>query len=156
MGFDQRPSAGTAARGHFSEAGRFFMNPSKPLSASRRGCTRSCAFASFIGGFIRLLSLSLLVLWLGVTVTIAARDVTQSSWLHKGYRCVVATLEETFEDAGLSNDLGVEISPVESSRDEMRSQMEETRARRKLAKEMRQRKSSGRGVKAAWSNGHKI
>jgi hypothetical protein len=105
---------------------------------------------------MRVLSLSLLVLWLGVTVTIAARDVTQSSWLHRGYRCVVATLEETLEDAGLSNGLGAEMVPAESSRDEMRSQMEETRARRKLAKELRQGKASGRGVKAAWSNGRKI
>jgi hypothetical protein len=105
---------------------------------------RFLVISSFVGGFIRNLSLIILIIWFGFAAGAAYVD-TAKSFLHQpGVRSFISDLESDLHDIGRSGaDLSTHILPY--SRDFAKLQRDETRARRTLAKELKRRKAaSGR------------
>lgn len=87
------------------------------------------------------------MLWFGFAAATAAIDTAKSFWYHPGVARFVAALKADIDDICASDvDLNGQSTP--SSRDLVKMQKEETRARRALAKELRRRKAFATPIKA--------
>jgi hypothetical protein len=87
------------------------------------------------------------LLWFGFAAATAAIDTAKSFWYHPGMARFVAALKADIGDICASDvDLKDQLKP--SSRDLVKMQKEETRARRALAKELRHRKAFATRIKA--------
>lgn len=123
------------------------MRQIQPISAPTRTPVRFYAFTAFIGGLIRNTSFLMLVLCFSFAAAAIAVSTAKSLWNDPGVRSFVAALEADLAEWGTSAaELDTLPQPV---KDPEKVQREENRARRKLAAELRQRKSSARGMKAA-------
>lgn len=123
------------------------MKPYPSGSSTITPKERCYVFNSFIAGVIRNSSLLILILWFGFTVVTAAIDTAKSFWYHPSVARFVAALKADIDDICASDvDLNGQSTP--SSRDLVKMQKEETRARRALAKELRHRKAFATRIKA--------
>lgn len=124
------------------------MRQIQPISAPKRTPVRFYAFTAFIGGLIRNTSFLMLVLCFSFAAAAIAVSTAKSLWNDPGVRSFVAALEADLAEWGASA-ADLDAPPQRPVRDPEKAQKEENRARRKLAEELRQRKSSARGMKAA-------
>jgi hypothetical protein len=132
------------------------MYPFLSFAHPKRAASGWCIFAGFIGGVMHIVSLSMVVLWLGWVVVTGVLDVTQSSWYHRGVQRVTAALEQKLGKVCGSFGSEIEALSPAFAKDDVKIQMDETRARRKLAKEVRRPKSPTGGIKVVWHQGRKI
>jgi hypothetical protein len=111
-------------------------------STEKKTQDRFFALSSFVGGFIRNISLIILLLWFGFAAAAAAVDTARSFLHHPGVRSFICALEADLSDLSPSGgDLTMHILPY--SKDLAKLQKDETRARRTLAKELKRRKTNG-------------
>jgi hypothetical protein len=112
-------------------------------------------FNSFAGGFIHNTSLLMLILCFGFAAAAAVVDTANFFWHHPDVRRLVAALEVNLADTGFSAvDLNTQSPP--RVKDLVKVQRDENLARRKLATELRQRKTSGSSIKPVRQHGPRI
>ena len=112
-------------------------------------------FTSFAGGFIRNTSLLMLILCFSFAAAAAAVDIAKFFWHHPDVRSVVAALEANLADTG-SSAVDLNTQPQPRFKDLVKVQRDENLARRKLATELRQRKTSGSSIKPVRQHGPRI
>jgi Skp family chaperone for outer membrane proteins len=131
------------------------MKRFQPRSFPARPQVRFYVFTSFVGGFIRNSSLLMLILCFGFAAAAAAVNTAKSLWQHPDVRSFVAELEADLADAA-SSAVDLNTQPHPYYKDLAKVQRDENRARRKLAKELRQRKASASSIKAVPQLGGRI
>jgi len=89
----------------------------------------------------------MLVLCFSFAAAAVAVNTAKSLWNDPGVRSFVAALEADLAEWGASA-VDLDTPPPRPVRDPEKVQREENRARRKLAEELRQRRSSTKGMKA--------
>jgi hypothetical protein len=128
-------------------------HPPKSFPNKAHACFYVLTF--FIGGLIRNTSLLILILFFGLAAAAAAVNTSKSFWHNPGFRGFIASLEAGFAGMGSSNaDLNAQPKP--HFRDPEKAQRDEIRARRKLAKELRQQKVSASRAKKIRQNGRRF
>lgn len=113
------------------------------------------AFTSLVSRLIRTFSVFLLVLWSGFAATAVAVDTAQYYWHNSGVRSFLSALEEDLADQ-VGSTAGLNAQPPLHFKDPLKVQKDETRNRRKLAAELKQRKSPDYGAKSVLKNDRKI
>jgi hypothetical protein len=110
--------------------------------AEKKPQDRFFALSSFVGGFIRNISLIILILWFVFAAAAAAVD-TARSFLHQpSVRSFICALEADLSELiPFGGDLTMPMLPY--SKDLAKLQRDETRARRTLVKDLKRRKASG-------------
>jgi hypothetical protein len=123
------------------------MKQIQPRSFPTGPQVRFYVFTSFVGGLIRNASFLMLILCFSFAAAAVAVNTAKSLWNHAGVRSFVAALEADLADTGSS---AVDLNPQapRQFKDPEKVQRDENRARRKLATELRQGKSSASGMKA--------
>jgi hypothetical protein len=107
---------------------------------------KAYGFTSLLGGLISNSSLFMLILCFSFAVAAAAVETAKTVWHHPDFRSFVAALEADLADTDSSaSDLNAQ--PAVLFKDPVKAQKDENRARRKLAKELRQRKASASNLK---------
>lgn len=109
----------------------------------------------FIGGLIRNTSLMLLLFFFGLAAVAAAINTSKSFWQNPDFRDFVASLEASLTDMG-SSTAEINTQPQTHFKDPEKAQRNEIRARRKLVKELRQRKISLGNTREIRHNGRKF
>jgi hypothetical protein len=112
-------------------------------------------FTSFVGGLIRRSSLLVLILWFGLAAATTVVGTAKSFWHHTAVRSIVAVLESKLATIG-SSVVDLKTEPEPHVTDIVKVQREENRARRKLANELRQRKTSASSIKTVRQHGSRI
>ena len=97
----------------------------------------------------------MLILCFSFAAAAAAVDTAKFFWHHPDVRSVVAALEANLADTG-SSAVDLNTQPQPRFKDLVKVQRDENMARRKLATELRQRKTSGGSIKAVRQRGHRI
>lgn len=135
-----------------SASSKFHMNDSQSQSSATRAQLISYVFTSFLGGLIRKSSLSMLMLCFVFAAAAVAVNKVSSLWDQPGVRSFVAALEAGFAgtDASAAN---LDQPHPWQQKDLEKIQRDENRARRKLAKELRQRRASASGIQSARQKG---
>ncbi len=131
------------------------MKHSQPMSFPNRAQASFYVFISFVGGLIRNTSLLMLILCFSFAAAAVAVHTAKSFWNHTGVRSFVAALETDLADTS-SSAVDLYKKPPPHLKDLEKVQRDESRARRKLVKELRQRKASARGMVAVRQYGSKI
>jgi len=97
----------------------------------------------------------MLILCFGFAAAAAVVDTANFFWHHPDVRSLVAALEVNLADTGFSAvDLNTQSPP--RVKDLVKVQRDENLARRKLATELRQRKTSGSSIKPVRQRGPRI
>ncbi|MCU0561297.1 MAG: hypothetical protein MUD16_14035 [Desulfobacterales bacterium] len=109
------------------------------------------AFTSLASRLIRNSSVFLLLLWFGFAATAVAVNSAQAIWKHSGAGALLASLEADIVDRFNSTTELISQPPLHF-KDPMKAQKDETKARRRLAAEQKQGKSSVYSNKAVRKN----
>lgn len=124
------------------------MNDFQPISSATRAQGVFYVLTSFLGGLIRNSSLSMLILCFVFAAAAVAVNAIKSFWLQPDVRSFVAALEADFANIDFSA-VDSDIRQPGRFKDLEKVQRDENRARRKLAKELRQPKTSASGIRSA-------
>ncbi len=109
----------------------------------------------FIGGLIRNTSLLILILFFGLAAAAAAVNTSKSFWHNPGFRSFVASLEAGLAGIG-SSTADLNTQPQPHFKDPEKAQRDEIRARRNLAKELKQRRASANSTKEVRQNSRRF
>ena len=128
-------------------------HPPRSFPSKAHACFYVLTF--FIGGLIRNTSLLILILFFGLAAVAAAVNTSKSFWHNPGFRSFIASLEAGIAGIGSPTaDLNTQSQPY--LKDPEKAQRDEIRARRKLAKELRQQKVSASSAKKIRQNGRRF
>jgi uncharacterized membrane protein len=128
------------------------MNDVQPQSSATRAQLITYVFTSFLGGLIRKSSLSMLMLCFVFAAAAVAVNKVNSLWQQPGVRSFVAALGAGFAGTDVSA-ANLDPQPPGQPKDLEKIQRDENRARRKLAKELRQHRASASGIKSVRQKG---
>jgi len=131
---------------------KFHMNDSQSPSSATRAQLISYVFTLFLGGLIRKSSLSMLMLCFVFAAAAVAVNKVNSLWHQPGVRSFVAALEAGFVGADVPA-ANLDQQHPRQHKDLEKIQRDENRARRQLAKELRQHRSSASGIKSVRQKG---
>lgn len=131
------------------------MSNIQPGSIPTRSQGGFYAFTSLVSRLIRNSSVFLLLLWFGFAATAIAVKTAQIIWHHSGAGVFLAALEADIVER-VSSTADLNTLPPLHIKDPMKAQKDETKARRKLAAEQKQRKSSDYSTKAVRKNDRRL
>lgn len=122
------------------------MKHFQPSSLPNRQQTSFYFVGSFVGWLICNASLFLLLLFFCFAAAAAAIDTAKSICQHPDVHGFVSALHEDLSSIG-SSSINLDIQPLPQFKDPAKLQRDENRARRRLAIELGQRKTSAVSIK---------
>ena len=113
------------------------------------------AFTSLASRFIRNSSVFLLLLWFCVAATALAVNTAQAIWRHSGAGFFLAALEADIIERVIPT-AGISSQPPLHTKDPLKAQKDQTKARRRLIAEQKQRKSSDYSTQTVRKNDRRL